>query len=101
MIELQKTRVTAFVALDFLPRRTVHQHPLVAFSINVEVEVVRTVDAQIQTPIIECPRRQNQVASDTRLERLQPFRIRVRNAYLQRYSALCRHRRNGTCFVVL
>jgi len=73
MIELQKTRVTAFVALDFLPRRTVHQHPLVAFAVNAEVEVVRTVDVQIQTPVIERPRRQNQVASETRAERLQPF----------------------------
>ena len=36
---------------------------LVDFAINAEVEVTRSIDVQVQTAVVKCPRRQDHVAS--------------------------------------
>jgi len=73
MVKLQVTGATTLVDHNILPRGTGHQHPLVAFAVNREIEVVRTVDAQNQIPVVHRPRRQNHIASETASERLRSF----------------------------
>ena len=61
--ELHRLGMTAWIALVVLPRRAVHQHPLVAFAEDGELEVFRAVDVQVQAPVVQRPGRQSHVAS--------------------------------------